>query len=105
VNDDDKLAVKVLKLQELILDSVIKLEKNQSHTAEIARNTADMSKTLKESHQDNRDLVNIIAGKKQVPLPVVLIVCGILSLLLLIEKAEQSGKTIDLKANGVTIHD
>jgi len=62
----------------------------------IEANTAATVSTLKELHTDNNEHLKIIAGKKQVPLSIFIMIVGLLSGLIVATEVKYSGITIDI---------
>jgi hypothetical protein len=62
----------------------------------IETNTASTAATLKELHTDNNEHLKIIAGKKQVPLSIFIIIVTLLSGLIIATEVKYSGVAIDI---------
>jgi hypothetical protein len=62
----------------------------------IEANTAAAAKTLTELHTDNNEHLKIIAGKKQVPLSIFIIIVAMLSGLIVATEVKYSGVAIDI---------
>jgi hypothetical protein len=60
----------------------------------IAKNTSAMSSSLNEFRDENKDLIQIIAGKWQVPMPVFLVVVIVFAVWIVAEKVHQTGTEV-----------
>jgi hypothetical protein len=69
----------------------------------IAENGNDTNTILKEMRKDNRNAMNLVAGKGQVPLVVFLVVIVCLSTIYLIDKASSTQTNVTMSPNEMTI--
>jgi len=76
-----------------LTDSNLQIEQYTKKTVEI----------LEKSHEENIDVLKIIAGKKQVPLSIFFIVVALLSALLITTEVKYSGLDIEINTNGIHI--
>lgn len=76
-----------------LTDSNLQIEQYTKKTVEI----------LEKSHEENIDVLKIIAGKKQVPLSIFFIVVGVLSALLITTEVKYSGLDIEINTSGIHI--
>jgi hypothetical protein len=77
-----------------------KIEANTADSAETLKkmheNDTAVAKTLKEMHKDSNEHLDLIAGKKQVPLSIFLIIVAMLSGLIVATEVKYSGVSIDI---------
>lgn len=69
----------------------------------IETNTKSVSDTLKMLHKDNREYVELIAGKKQVPISIFAIVVLALVTLLVAQEVRISNVDVSVNDKGVTM--
>lgn len=74
-------------------------ESSTEHLRAIADNTGTMAAALDEFKQENKDLIEIIAGKKQVPFLTFILVVGVMAILLIVEKAHQTKTDIQFSSD------
>ena len=88
-----EISSKVQAVAEIIEDSLVNIEKN----------TKVMAETLKEFHADNKYYVQLLAGKKQVPVSIFALVILVMSALLVASEARFSGLNISVGTDGIEI--
>jgi len=79
-----------------ILSSAIIFEQ---HLQNIEKNTRDLADTIKEFRNDSREYVGLIAGKKQVPISIFVLVVLVLVALIAASEARYSNVDISLGGN------
>jgi chemotaxis signal transduction protein len=86
----------------LVVDKINVIETVASKTAlEISKNTSTIAENMKETTKTNKELIEIIAGKKQVPLSIFVIVLSVASILQFIAMVTLFG--IHLKFGSVIV--
>lgn len=75
----------------------------KNHLESIQHNTKDMVDALKEFHDDNREYVKLIAGKRQVPISIFAIIVVLLVTLLVASEVRYSKLDISVGDQGIHV--
>ena len=73
-----------------------KLNSIEAALAMIANNTKSIHETMTGFREDNRELLGIATGKKQVPMAIFIAVVSVLSVLLVLEKIDDTSGELSL---------
>lgn len=79
------------------------VESVSTHIKTVAENTTAMAGSLRELQQENRSLIEIATGKRQVPMLIFLLVVGVISLLSIIDHVALSKLSVNLSPSNLSI--
>jgi hypothetical protein len=99
--DINKNANKILDMLEIQDENILEIKESQEHWHQIAENTRSIANAISQYGEQNLKLIDVIIGKKQVPVSVFILVVTILSTIALGLLVFFTG--IKLKVNDIEI--